>query len=268
MDNPSTIESRTFMNNHIGVPGIAACRPKSVQQLRTASTRRIKLASPALSIAVLLALSGCAKETLFQSNFDPTPVNQPPAVAQQVGTAQIHGPAGSVIVIPPPVQPSGKWVQISRPSADSDVAGFQGNCMAFRGDGQYTFSTTVFMPPGAGVATIQFEPFGQPVSSLTSFLHLDLMPNNQVRIDDDENTKFGLFPRGQAFIVQVTLDINASPSAHIVLSGAGAEGSADRTITPALVGMARQFGAVRLWMGFPHTGAFDATNIVVSRKQD
>jgi hypothetical protein len=124
------------------------------------------------------------------------------------------------------------------------------------------------MPSGSGVATIQFEPFGQPVNNVGSFLHLDLMPDNKVRIDDQDASKFGVFPRDQPFIVQVRLNINPSSSnAHIVLGGAGAEGTADRTIPPPLQGMAQQFGAVRLWMGFPHTGRFDAINIVV-RKRD
>jgi len=52
-------------------------------------------------------------------------------------------------------------------------------------------------------ATIQFE---QLTPSNDRFLHLDLLPDNQVRIDDNETTKFGTFPRDQPFIVQVTLD--------------------------------------------------------------
>lgn len=42
------------------------------------------------------------------------------------------------------------------------------------------------MQAGSGIATIQFEPFGQPVSDVGSFLHIDLMPDNKVRIDDDD----------------------------------------------------------------------------------
>lgn len=222
-----------------------------------------------VSLTVVLILSGCAGEVLFRSNFDPTPANQPPAQQQAVGTARIHGDPGSVIVVAPPVTPSGKWVQVGRPQASSDVAGFQGNFSASRGDGEYTFTTTVFMPSGSGVATIQFEPFGQPVTNLNGFLHLDLTEDNKVRIDDQDASKFGTFPRGQPFIVQVTLDIAPSgASAHIVLSGAGASGTADRAIPGALLNLARQFGAVRLWMGFPHTGTFDATNIVVRRAAD
>jgi hypothetical protein len=222
-------------------------------------------------LAALLMLTGCATETLFRSNFDPTPVGQPPATAQDVGTANIDGPPGSVIVIAPPVTPSGKWVQISRPTGPA-VAGFQGKFSQFRGDSIYTFSTTMFMASGSGVATIQFEAFTNPVSSLQAFLHLDLTQDNQVRIDDNEATKFGSFPRNQPFIVQVTLNINASAStARIVLSGAGASGERDYTIIPplqTLQNLSRQFGAVRIWQGFPHTGAFDATNIAVTRRTD
>jgi hypothetical protein len=208
-----------------------------------------------VSLVALLGLPACSGKIVFQSNFDAMPENQPPAAAQQVGTSAIHG---SVIVVLPPVTPSGKWVRISR-SANADIAGFQGTFPAMGGEGEYTFS-----------ATIQFEKFGQPVSDVSSFLHLDLMPENKVRIDDVDATKFGSFPRDQPFVVQVTLSITpSSTTAHIVLSGAGATGEADRTVPPPLHNnVARQFGAIRLWMGFPHVGHFDATNIFVRRKSD
>jgi hypothetical protein len=216
-------------------------------------------------IALLFLLAGCG-ETLFQSNFDATAPNQPPAHNQQVGTANVDGPPGSVVVVAPPVTPSGKWVQVRRSEPQSPVAGLQGNFSQFRGDGEYTFTTTVFMPTGAGIATIQFEPFNQPVGTLTNFLHIDLMPDNRVRIDDKDETRFGSFQRDQPIIVQVTLNISAtSVTARIVLSGAAASGQRDYDIIPALRPLARQFGAVRLWMGFPSTGTFHATNIVVKK---
>ena len=219
-------------------------------------------------LTALLLLTGCAHETLFRSNFDETPIGQPPATVQDVGTAHIHGPTGSVIVVAPPVLPSGKWVQISRPSGP-DVVGFQGTFSEFRGDSVYTFSATMFMASGSGIATIQFETFTNPAANLQAFLHLDLTEDNHVRIDDNEDTKFGVFPRGQPFIVQVTLNINAAASTtHIVLSGAGASGERDYTVISPFQNMSRQFGAIRLWQGFPHTGAFFATNIAVTRKKD
>ena len=125
----------------------------------------------------------------------------------------------------------------------------------------------MFIPAGSGTATIQFEPIGQSPSTLTSFLHLDFTPDNRVRLDDDETTKFGTFPRDRIFMVAVTLKINASPSVHIALDGDGTSGEKDYSILPPFRSIARQFGAARLWMSFLNSGSFDATIIVVNRKK-
>ena len=217
------------------------------------------------TILAVLLLAGCAKETLFQSNFDSAQPGQTPTTAD-VGTVATEG---AVTVIAPPVLPSGRWVQMSRPAADTLLASFQGNLTEVRGDGRYTFSATIFMPSSTtGVATIQFERKNQPLPSIANFLHLDLLPNNKVRIDDLAATEFGKFPRDKPFIVQVTLDIGATPTANIVLSGAGAEGTADHAILPPNIGMSHQFGAVRLAMQFPHLGSLQATNIAVTHRTD
>jgi hypothetical protein len=218
------------------------------------------------SLVMLMLLTGCAT-TVFQSNFDSSVIGQPPSQAQTVGTANV---SGSVVVVGPPVVPSGKWVEISRADAQppSPLGIFQGNFAQFKGAGTYTFSTFLYIPSGnSNVATIQFEQFGWPVADVTGgFLHIDFLPDNTARIDDKDNTIFGQFPRNQVFIVQVTLKINpTAPTAHIVLSGAGASGEKDYAISiPVFVSRAQQFGAVKLWMGFPWTGKFDATQIVVT----
>jgi hypothetical protein len=217
------------------------------------------------TILAVLLLAGCARETLFQSNFDSAQPGQTPTTAD-VGTVATEG---AVTVIAPPVLPSGKWVQMRRAVADTPLASFQGNLTEIRGDGRYTFSATIFMPSSTtGVATIQFERKNQPLPSIANFLHLDLMPNNKVRIDDLAATEFGKFPRDKPFIVQVTLDIGATPTANIVLSGDGAEGTADHAILPPNIGMSHQFGAVRLAMQFPHLGSLQATNIAVTHRTD
>ena len=200
-------------------------------------------------------------ETLFRSNFDPTPIGEPPAAVQDIGTASVEGPPRSVIVIAPPVLPSGKWIRISRPTGP-DIAAFHGLFSHVPGDGVYTFSAILFMATNSGMASISFE-----TASGQEFLHLDFLPDNHVRIDDS-SAEFGVFPREQPFIVQVTLKINAASSVHIVLSGAGASGAQDYSILAPLRPLSRQFGAVRVWQGFPNSGAFDATNISVSRALD
>src|SRR5206468_1249344 len=59
-------------------------------------------------LAILILFPGCARETLFKTNFDQTPVGHPPSHVQAVGTANVAGPAGSVLVLAPPVTASGK----------------------------------------------------------------------------------------------------------------------------------------------------------------
>jgi hypothetical protein len=232
---------------------------------------RLRLVHRGVCIVLSGLLSACASQTLFQSNFDPTPVGQPPAHAQPVGTANVSGSPGSVVVVASPVQTGGRWVQVARPNDPVTIVAFQGNFSQFAGDGSYTFDATLFIPPdpaGRTVASVQFEQFNQPVAnSFNGFLHLDFLQNGTIRIDDRADQVFGTFPHNQPFIVQVTLNINAAPTAHIVLAGAGTSGQADYTIQVPFIPAARQFGAVRLWMGFPWTGPFDATNILVTKAQ-
>ena len=203
-------------------------------------------------------------QTLFQSNFDPTPVGQPPAHNQAVGTANVIGPARSVIVINPPAPPSVKWVQTA-PGNAQEIAAFQGVLSQSQVDGLYVFSATILMAANTGVASISFE-----TASGQEFLHLDLMPTNTVRIDDGFNgPEFGTFPRGQPFVLRVTLNSKAPVStAHIVLSS-GAFGTRDCNILSAFQPLSRQFGAIRLWQGTRPpggpSGSFDATNITVGR---
>lgn len=217
----------------------------------------------------LLLLAGCNSETLFETNFNATPPGQPPAAAQPVGTAGVFGPAGSVVVVGGANPTATSWVQIGRANNEAPVAGMRGNLSVLRGPGQYTFICAMFMPSGSGLATIQFDPFAPSAGDLTNFLHLDFTTDNMVRIDDNDATKFGTFPRDQPFDVIVELNTAASPpTAHIALLGGGASGSTDYTILAPLREFAPQFGAVTVWMGFPWTGTFDATQLLVLHSLD
>lgn len=213
----------------------------------------------------LMVLAGC--ETLFQSNFDSTPVGQPPAAVQATGTASTFGPPGGVIVVGAPGSASGHWLQVSRADNRAPIAGMVGMLAAVRGPGQYSFICAMYMPAGSGLATLSFEPFPQPQEGgLYSFLHLDFTQQNNVRINDNDATRFGTFPRNQPFDVTVSLNTAASPpTAHIALFGTGASGSADYAITDPLQ-FVQQFGAIRVWMGFPWTGYFDATDLLVTHR--
>ena len=209
-------------------------------------------------------LAACSGETLFQSGFASYETHTPPIGPEKVGTTAVDPVSDQYVWV---ANSTDNTVLITREFGAMPVprAALLCNFAQFRGDGTYLFSTILYMRTGTGAATIQFEPFNQQVGSYENgFLHLDLMPDNTVRIDDDDATKFGTFPRDQSFVVQVTLKINPTPTAHIVLSGAGASGEKDYTILPPYVPLARQYGAVRLWMGEPWTGFFTATDIVVT----
>jgi hypothetical protein len=85
-----------------------------------------------------------------------------------------------------------------------------------------------------------------------------------VEIDDKPATDFGSFPRDAAFDLFVTLNTSASPpTATIGLAGPGASGSTTYTI--AFPSAAQQFDAITLWMGYPWTGYFQATDLTVTR---
>jgi hypothetical protein len=221
-----------------------------------------------VTLPAILLLAGCSSETLFRSDFSPTPVGDPPSTTQAVGTANIIGPGVIVVQAPPEAAPSGKWVQITRNPNPTTTPGFQGVLTREAGDGVYTFSATLYMPTNTtGPTSLSFDTRNQ--GNFAGFLHLDFMANNTVRVDDGQNgDDFGNFPRDKPFGVQVTLTINDTPSAHIVLFGDGTSGITDRTILTPYRQDAHRFNAVRVWIGFPNSGTIDATNLVVTKRRD
>lgn len=216
-------------------------------------------------LGLLLLWSACNGTTLLQANFNSDAVGSPPAPAQGTGTVSVDKGAGTVIVVAKPAAglPDYRWARINHPAAPSPETTMTGHFSQFGGNGHYNLLASLFLPSGAGVATVQFEAFG----SSADFLHLDFMPEGNVRVDDVESSRFGQFPRDQAFVVSVNLDITAAAAtAHVALLGAGASGSTDVAVKPALLPVAHQFGAVKFWMGFQHKGSFFVDDILVKRK--
>lgn len=214
-------------------------------------------------LVLMMALSSCGEEILV-ANFNGNTLGQPPAHNQQVGTVDVLPPTSNTVVATISGLPS-NWVQITRPSEQSDIAGMIGNATAAKGEGDYSFTATMHLPEGAGVATLQFEPFGQVPAGLAYF-HLDFMENNTVRVNDNAQEVFGSFPRNAPFTVQVDLHVAAKgSSADVSLGGAGATGT-HHVSTFTGSSFAPQFGSVRLFMGFPHMGTFHATNLVLRYK--
>jgi len=226
-------------------------------------------------LMIFLLATSCNAHTLFQSNFDTTALNQPPAPSQSVGTVTTRGSI-LVQVIP---GTNLKGVQFDPRSDPNDNTVLRCELSVPQDNGTYVFSTAIYWPSNSGgTVTIWFD---RPHDVITTgalsqdvlsgnpkpeFMHLDLI-GDSVRIDDDNSTTFGTFPRDQLFLVQVALNINATPSAHILLSGAGASGEADRKIGPSFPTTQLKFGAVRISTVLSaDVQTFYATTIVVSRQ--
>jgi hypothetical protein len=222
-----------------------------------------------LASASLLAmcLTGCGT-SVFQSSFNSNPVGGTPSPNQATGTIQVSGGPGAVTIVSAPPNNTGNWAQIQRRGAQDQVATMQCNFAKFQQDGTYSMLAVMFIPSSSGLATVEFDtsPQGGPPSQ--GFLHLDFMQNNTVRINDDNSREFGHFPRDQAFTLAANLAISSSAAtAHIDLLGT-ASGSQDINLVTSTTPLflARQFGAVKFFMGFPWTGSFDVTDIVITRK--
>jgi hypothetical protein len=251
-------------------------REAGIRPLVTGPTHRALIATIGRVLSwglplLLLLTTGCTSTTLFQSNFGATPINQPPAHTQAVGTATI---GGSVVVAPVPDTP----VKGARFKPASLEASLRCELLQHPADGTYVFSTVLYIPSNSGgFVAIDFErgpgiispvkaSKAAPLGAGKRFMHLDLL-GDSVTIDNDPSTKFGKFPRDQVFIVQVTLKLNGSPSAHIVLSGAGASGEAHRNLSSGSLPIALQFGVARIWaFRTADFQKFYAANIVVTRK--
>jgi hypothetical protein len=217
----------------------------------------------------LLALAGCASETLFQSSFNSNAVGLPPSPTQAVGTVVVSGDPGSVVIVGPVPNTNENWVKISRASVANNQAAistFQGNFSKTYSDGTYGFLGVMFIPSGSGLASVEFDtsPFGAPPS--TSFLHLDFLENGTVRFDDDPRVTFGTFLHDQFFTLSVGMDVTSTTAvAHVTLFGTGTSGGTfDYAIKQP--NFARQYGAIQLWMGYPWTGSFDMADLVVTHK--
>jgi len=220
------------------------------------------------ALFVLMSLlTACDSTTVLLANFTSDTVGSPPGATQATGTVALDSGAGTITVVDAPAAslPANKWVQISHPTAPSPQTGMRGIFSRVGGVGDYGFLAALLIPQDTGVVTVQFEPIPEP-NEYFGFLHLDFMPEGDVRIDDGP-VRFGQFPRDQSFVLSVHLVITeTTATAEISLLGRAASGSTTVNVNPSLLRAARQFGAVRFWMGFQHQGSFFVDEIIVTRR--
>jgi hypothetical protein len=221
-----------------------------------------------LSFAIMFLFVGCNATTVLLSNFKNDTIGSPPGPVQPTGTVSVSPGGGSVTVVaaPTPDLPSNKWARISHPTAPAPETTLTGDFDGQTGIGNYSLLASMFIPADAGVVTVQFETLVSPQPHL-SFFHIDFMPEGDVRIDDGA-VRFGHFPRDKSFVLQVNLNITqTTATAEITLLGGEASGNITVDIQPQFLTLARQFGAVKFWVGFQHQATFFVDDVIVTRKK-
>jgi hypothetical protein len=216
-----------------------------------------------------LLLGACNSTTLLEVRFDDDALGVPPSTTQELGTLFIENGAGSVVVVDTPASdvlpPDKRWARISHPAGGTPQTSMRAMMAAPAGLGDFTITTILYVPSGDAVPTIQLEPFAGGPSSYASFLHVDLLTDGSLRIDDGTET-FGHFPHDQLFLLSIQLKVSESgATARVAPVGAGASGFTEVPIAAA--SLARQLGAVRIWMGYQFGGEFYVDDVVVVKRE-
>jgi hypothetical protein len=131
--------------------------------------------------------------------------------------------------------------------------------------GNFAFLANLYIPTGTQVVSMAFDAVTPVPDLYVGFLHLDFMPEGDVRIDDG-SVRFGRFPRDQIFALAVNLSITAtSAAADITLYGDGASGAHQMNLRPETIYYACRLHAVSFWMAYAWQGTFFVDNAIVTR---
>jgi len=214
---------------------------------------------------IAMLLYSCESTTVLLANFNLESVGSPPNTAQPTGTLTLNKGSGLITVVtaPPGVTTPNKWALISHPAQPAPETELIGNFTQW-GMGSYGLLCSMNIPSSSGVVSVQFD----AATGLGSFMHIDFMPEGDLRIDDNESLRFGTYPRGANFVLSVALVITeTTATADITLLGDGASGNKLVTVNPALLTVAKQFGKCTFWVGFQHNSSFYVDDILVTRKK-
>ena len=210
--------------------------------------RRVLLGLPLLGMP--LSLAGCNTETLLDATFDTEPLGGPPAAAQPTGTVSAFTDAGLIAVAASRTPTStDHCVRMANTGGAPSRAltSLQCNFARFAGDGEYTIAMTLGIPYACRLS-LQLEAFRQSIFSSFNFLRIDFA-SGRVRING-ETTPFGTLTGELLHVFSLFITMTIAPSgatARLSLVGE-ASGSHDVTVEPRLLGLARQFGALKFFL--------------------
>jgi hypothetical protein len=229
-------------------------------------------------LGVLLLVSGCTTQTIFQSSFNSNPnrVGAPPAGHQAVGTITVDSRPGSVLVVAPPPgdTKNENWVQLS--TAKTSLTGASMTCLtsqavALNSGVSVSFLANLYIPSGNTVPIMilsQMTPNGVVTNQ---FLQLTFWQNNSVKMSYDTlyngvllSTNIGTFPRNQIFSIEVVVHIinPTSTTVSTQLLGTGASGSVLNTPWVPIYNASGAFLGLNFEMPSVTEGSYEVSDIL------
>jgi hypothetical protein len=196
-------------------------------------------------LPLLFVLGGCGT-TVFLDKFDAAAVGQPPA-PPTTGTSTSSG--GAVIAANPQnVASTDRWLRLSRTVATQEGGQYIGTFTQNLTKRKASVDLVGFIPKSSPIMmTVFFEP--QPPAPPAPLLHIDLLPNGNIRVND--STVAGTFKFDTLVGFFITFDLTeSSPNASILVRGGGN----DASLTVPVPASAANFGLGRVRIFAPFEG--------------
>jgi len=195
-----------------------------------------------LALPLVFALGGCGT-TVYLDKFNQGALAQPPP-QPEIGTS---ASTQNVFVAPHPQQPGSadRWLKIARTVAKEGGGQYTATLSQSIVEQKGSFDFVAFMPSSSRVTLTAFFESSQGIP----LLHIDLMPDGNIRLDDLKI--IGTYARDKpvAFLVNFNLQ-TGTPRATIHIRG----GAKDANVTHRLDSQARTRGVGRVRIFAPFEG--------------
>jgi hypothetical protein len=208
----------------------------------------IKITSPSLKKfhlylgilpLLLIFLYGCGADVVYRDNFDSTPIGEPPE-PPQIGRSSV---SGDVLIAENPINDisSDRWLQLKRVDPVGTFA-------------EYVATLEEPVTTRGNVALVGYIPSFAPITMTVYFdtpdfapsltlIHIDLLPNGNIRINDSTVEGTYEFDTSIAFLVGFDLD-TSPPTATLLVKGGAEDANATIEIPTASAGFG--LGRVRI----------------------
>ncbi|MDJ0719734.1 MAG: hypothetical protein QNJ54_36850 [Prochloraceae cyanobacterium] len=231
-------------------------------EIKSLGLKRLPTYLVVLLLSLIVLLYGCGASVVYQDRFDSTPVGSPPG-PPEIGISRV---SGQVLIAENPINDVSpdRWLQLKRVSPVGTLAEYVG---------QLESPVTA----GGNVALVGYIPAFAPITMSVYFdtpdfappltlLHIDLLADGQIRVNDSTVEGTYEFDTSIAFLVGFNLDAS-TPTATLLVRGGAEDASATVEIPAAAAGFG--LGRVRILTPFEGVssppGQFFINEVVATR---